>query len=104
RGPDDLEGQVLRHVPMPDLLAPGHARRVARAVVDRTHRPIRAGQDQPRRSSELAALVLCALGPIAHYLPEIWELNQLLGPVVPGFCAAASPPERRSRLKFGGRG
>ena len=40
-------GEVLGHVPNPDLLAAGHARRVACPVGPRPHRPLRGRQDRP---------------------------------------------------------
>ena len=46
--PQEPEGEVPRHLPLPDLLAARHARRLARALGPGPHRPLRAGQDRPR--------------------------------------------------------
>ncbi len=46
--PQEPEGEVPRHVPLPDLLAARHARGLARALGPGPHRPLRARQDRPR--------------------------------------------------------
>ncbi len=43
-----LLGEVLGHVPLPDVLAAGHPRRLARAAGAGAHRPVRARQDRSR--------------------------------------------------------
>src|SRR5262249_59082264 len=50
------EGEVLGDVPLPDVLASRHARRLARFVVDRGDRAVRGGEDRPRHSPELIEL------------------------------------------------
>src|SRR5262249_45234167 len=53
RRPHDPEGEVLGHLPLPDLLAPGGARRLGRAVDARPYRALRGREDRPN----LAALL-----------------------------------------------
>src|SRR5206468_2826657 len=53
RGPHDPAGEVLGHLSLPDLLASGHARRLACPVGAGPHRPLRGGEDGPRLAAAL---------------------------------------------------
>ena len=46
--PQELQGEVPRHVPLSDLLAARHARRLARALEPRRDRALRGGEDGSR--------------------------------------------------------
>ena len=94
-GWDELGRVAARHVPLPDLLAPGHARGVARPVADRPRRALRAEQDGPRDARERRGPA-----PLAWWERIVGgdRLGRVAGtataPPAPG---SASRPSRRAR-------
>src|SRR5262249_31938468 len=78
RHPHDVEGEVLGDLPLPDLLAPGYPRRLARTVDDRSDRSIRSGEDRPRRSPELSAGLDRAAAPMNAFDPADRRLARRL--------------------------
>src|SRR5439155_2147354 len=48
RGAHDAQGEILRDLPLPDVLVARHARRLARPVGARARGPLRAREDRPR--------------------------------------------------------